>query len=88
MQIFTFPGHSRTIVGYEVLKDNSIRLLIFDPSIPREDMETFKEKDLNAQSMRPLRKSLAQMKAKQYQIVGVQGVIGSDREHQVSDLIG
>ena len=26
-------GHSRTIVGYDMLKDKSVRLLLFDPSM-------------------------------------------------------
>ena len=77
-------GHSRTIIGYEVLKDNSIRLLIFDPSMTHSDLQSLKAKEFTAATMRPIRKSLAQMKSKQYQIVGVTGVYTNDREHQVS----
>ena len=75
-------GHSRTIVGVEELKDGSLRLLIFDPSCSRKQMRQFLG-DINANLMRCLRRSPNSLKAKQYQIVAVIGVL-SEQEYEVS----
>ncbi|KAL4233294.1 hypothetical protein ACF0H5_007978 [Mactra antiquata] len=74
-------GHSRTIVGVEELKDKSIRLLIFDPSVRKKQMQLF-HSIVNANLMRTLRKSLDNLKAKQYQIVAVVGILS---EHEYKD---
>lgn len=67
-------GHSRTIVGIEELKNKQLRLLIFDPSTPKKQMQLF-HSIVNANIMRTLRRSQEGLKAKQYQIVAVTGII-------------
>ena len=80
--IFLCLGHSRTIVGIEILKDKSVRLLIFDPSTSKKQINLF-HSIVNANLMRTLRRSIQGLKSKQYQIVAVTGVI-SDHEYDVS----
>lgn len=77
-------GHSRTIVGIEELKDKSLRLLIFDPSARKKQMQLF-HSIVNANLMRTLRKPLENLKAKQYQIVAVVGVLSEQeyKEHKI-----
>jgi len=73
-------GHSRTIIGVEETKDGSLRLLIFDPSSSRKQMRTFlcDEQPISANLMRCLRRTPSGMKAKQYQIVAVTGVLTNE----------
>ncbi|PIK39973.1 putative zinc finger with UFM1-specific peptidase domain protein [Apostichopus japonicus] len=80
-------GHSRTIVGYEVLKDGAIRLLLFDPSAKPNDMATLRAGNVTGAALKPLRKTLGQLKHKQYQLVAVTGLITSDREYEESKLL-
>ena len=79
-------GHSRTIVGIEVLstsgaavnRDSNYRLLVFDPSHSRSNMISLVKQPVTseavAQVMRMLRKAPSTIKSKQYQIVAVTGV--------------
>ncbi|ELU00214.1 hypothetical protein CAPTEDRAFT_100653 [Capitella teleta] len=77
-------GHSRTIIGIEELKDGSLRLLIFDPSCNRRQMQPFlTDGCVTPQLMRMLRRPLNSLKAKQYQIVAVTGTLNNN-EWQVS----
>ncbi|XP_022107620.1 zinc finger with UFM1-specific peptidase domain protein-like [Acanthaster planci] len=80
-------GHSRTVVGCEVHKDGSIRLLLFDPSYQVSDMQGLGLAKLDEYAMRPVRKSLAQMKSKQYQIVSVDRLMTSDQEYEQSKIL-
>lgn len=80
-----YTGHSRTIVGVEELKDGQLRLLLYDPSCSRKQMLQFINGDISANLMRCLRRSLHSMKAKQYQIVAVVGIL-NDREFEVHVL--
>ncbi|XP_038077960.1 zinc finger-containing ubiquitin peptidase 1-like [Patiria miniata] len=80
-------GHSRTIIGCEVHKDSSIRLLLFDPSYKVIDGQGLGSAKLDAYAMRPIRKSLTQMKAKQYQIVSVDRLMTSDQEYEQSKVL-
>ena len=80
--LFLCSGHSRTIVGIEILKDKSVRLLIFDPSTSKKQINLF-HSIVNANLMRTLRRSIQGLKSKQYQIVAVTGII-SDHEYDVS----
>lgn len=73
-------GHSRTIIGLEELKDGSCRLLLFDPSFTKKQMQQFYG-EINANVMRILRRSIHGMKAKQYQIVAVVGIL-NEKEYQ------
>lgn len=79
-------GHSRTIIGVEILKDGEVILLILDPGI-----ESFKIDNMLASSnpfstLKLVRKSLSNMTSEQYQIVSVCGVITSEEEYQVSRM--
>ena len=79
-----WAGHSRTIIGVEELKDGSCRLLIFDPSCSRKQMQQFvgDVNSINVNLMRTLRRTLHSMRAKQYQLVAVVGVL-TDKEYEV-----
>ncbi|XP_033117128.1 zinc finger-containing ubiquitin peptidase 1-like [Anneissia japonica] len=66
-------GHSRTIIGYEQLKDKSIRLLLFDPSFSQKQIGLLKTSELTGYALKPLRQTLTNFKSKQYQIVAIQG---------------
>lgn len=77
-------GHSRTIVGVEELKEGVIRLLIFDPSTSKKQMQLFNG-FINSNIMRIIRRSIHGLKAKQYQIVAVTGILEDKayEEHKV-----
>ena len=60
-------GHSRTVVGVEQVVGAAIKLLILDPSHSPTSVQQ--------NTMRLVRKTLASMKSKQYQVVVVRGVI-------------
>ncbi|XP_070568817.1 zinc finger-containing ubiquitin peptidase 1-like isoform X2 [Ptychodera flava] len=79
-------GHSRTIIGYEQLKDGSMKLLLFDPGQPTKTMKEFLSGHITGQTMRFLRKPLTYMKSRQYQIVSVDGIL-SERDYQRSKVI-
>ena len=85
-------GHSRTIVGIEVLSASAasansgtnLRLLIFDPSHSKSHMATLLKASPTStdvgQVMRMLRKAPPAIKCKQYQIVAVSGHYANERE--------
>lgn len=77
-------GHSRTIIGVEHLKDGTVRLLVFDPSHSKTQMELFNNTATATNGMRLIRRPLVAMKARQYQIVAIAGIIETDQEFQVS----
>ena len=70
-------------MGIEQLKDGQLRLLLFDPSCSRKQMHQFVHGEITANLMRCLRRSLHSMKAKQYQIVAVAGIL-TEQEFEVS----
>jgi hypothetical protein len=78
-----FIGHSRTIVGVEQLKDGGQCLLVFDPSHSPRQMAQFRNTSTAVAGMRLIRKSLAAMKARQYQVVAVCGIMDTEYEYQV-----
>ncbi|XP_072153290.1 zinc finger-containing ubiquitin peptidase 1 isoform X2 [Bemisia tabaci] len=80
-------GHSRTIIGVEQLKDEFVNLLVLDPSHPKSQMEKLKSTSPAISSLRLLRKTLYDMKAKQYQIVVVCGLVNSEAEYQRSKVL-
>ncbi|XP_040572651.1 zinc finger-containing ubiquitin peptidase 1 isoform X2 [Lepeophtheirus salmonis] len=76
-------GHSRTIVGVEVLKkNNSIRLLILDPSHSHSQIS----KGLSPTNLKDtkvlhlMRKNICSIKSRKYQIVAVTGTYSSEQE--------
>jgi hypothetical protein len=84
--MFTYlfvSGHSRTIVGVEQLKDGGQCLLVFDPSHSPRQMAQFRNTSTAVAGMRLIRKSLAAMKARQYQVVAVCGIMDTEYEYQV-----
>ena len=76
--IYLFPGHSRLVIGVEEHsgKDGGLYLLLFDPSHSAKQMQSLLE-DIQSSSsgLRHLRRSLKQMRCKQYQIVYVDGIM-------------
>lgn len=67
-------GHSRTIIGVEQLQSGSLQLLLFDPSSSKKHMLQFVH-GINANLMKSIRRPLHSMRAKQYQIVAVTGIL-------------
>jgi len=71
-------GHSRTVVGVEKLVGTT-KLLILDPS--------HSPVNLQQNTMRLVRKTLASMKSKQYQVVVIKGVIGTEARRDSKKVI-
>lgn len=71
-------GHSRLVIGVEEHsgKDGGLFLLLFDPSHSTKQMHSLLD-DIQTSSsgLRHLRRSLKQMRCKQYQIVYVDGIM-------------
>lgn len=83
--MFSFiEGHSRTIVGVEQLKDGTVLLLVLDPSHSPHQMADLRGTATAMSAMRFIRKSLAAMKARHYQVVAVCGIMDTESEYQVS----
>lgn len=82
--ISLFVGHSRTIIGVEQLRDGSITMLVLDPSHSPAQMAQFNSTSSALGAMRLVRKSIAAMKARQYQVVAVTGIMETDLEYHVS----
>ncbi|KAF8777998.1 Zinc finger-containing ubiquitin peptidase 1 [Argiope bruennichi] len=80
-------GHSRTIIGLEELQDGSLQLLVFDPSHSKSQMEQFSSTALNSNAMRLIRRPLSALKARQYQLVYVDGIIENEDEYQHMKII-
>lgn len=72
-------GHSRTIVGVEQLSDQSLRLLIFDPSTSKKQMQQFLSV-INPTVMKTIRRTECGLRSKQYQIVAIDGLV-EDKEY-------
>lgn len=78
---FQHQGHSRTIVGIEILKNGSVvRLLVFDPSNSRMNAMLSRGEAPARDAVKSLRKQSAAVKSRQYQIVAVCGIYASDQE--------
>lgn len=87
IKTFYTAGHSRTIIGLEELQDGNLQLLVFDPSHSKSQMEQFSSTALNSNAMRLIRRPLSALKARQYQLVYVDGVIETEDEYQVKYYI-
>lgn len=79
-------GHSRTVVGVEVLPNN-LNLLVLDPSHAPRQMAQLCDTTSGMNSMRLIRKGSGTMRARQYQLVCVTGVMTSEQEFQRSKII-
>ncbi|GFT01299.1 zinc finger-containing ubiquitin peptidase 1 [Nephila pilipes] len=75
-------GHSRTIIGLEELQDGNLQLLVFDPSHSKSQMEQFSSTALNSNAMRLIRRPLSALKARQYQLVYIDGLLETEDEYQ------
>lgn len=80
-------GHSRTIIGVEQLRDGSITMLVLDPSHSPAQMAQFNNTSSALGAMRLVRKSIAAMKARQYQVVAVTGIMETDLEYHESKVL-
>ncbi|KAJ8686629.1 hypothetical protein QAD02_022423 [Eretmocerus hayati] len=80
-------GHSRTIIGVEQLRDGSIIMLVLDPSHSPAQMAQFNSTSNAATAMRLVRISTAAMKARQYQIVAVVGIMDTEFQYQQSKVL-
>lgn len=86
---FCPTGHSRLVIGVEEHsgKDGGLYLLLFDPSHSAKQMQSLLE-DIKSSSsgLRHLRRSLKQMRCKQYQIVYVEGIMDPPEMEQSKTL--
>ncbi|KFM75962.1 Zinc finger with UFM1-specific peptidase domain protein, partial [Stegodyphus mimosarum] len=80
-------GHSRTIIGLEELRDGNLQLLVFDPSHSKSQMEQFNSTALNSNAMRLIRRPLSALKARQYQLVYVDGILDTEEEYQKTKIM-
>ncbi|XP_028142955.1 zinc finger-containing ubiquitin peptidase 1-like isoform X3 [Diabrotica virgifera virgifera] len=80
-------GHSRTIMGIEIHRDGSLILLVLDPSHSPLQMAQLGDTNSASTALRLLRKNESAMKARQYQIVAVLGMIEGDYQYQQSKII-
>lgn len=78
--VYTYSGHSLTVVGVEKLSDGTILLLVLDPSGHYDKLRT----EAGMASMAHIRKYLHNFKSKQYQLLTVTGIMTSDSEFEVS----
>lgn len=71
-------------MGVERLRDGSITMLVLDPSHSPSQMAQFNSTSSAPGAMRLVRKSTAAMKARQYQVVAVTGIMDTEEQYQVS----
>ncbi|XP_019735532.1 zinc finger-containing ubiquitin peptidase 1 isoform X2 [Hippocampus comes] len=73
-------GHSRSIVGLEQRKNGSLCLLLLDPGSPSSDTMKLMSRDTASTAIRHVRKLPGSLKHKQYQVVGVEGVLSAEEK--------
>ncbi|XP_049586533.1 zinc finger-containing ubiquitin peptidase 1 isoform X1 [Syngnathus scovelli] len=73
-------GHSRSIVGLEQRKTGSLCLLLLDPGSPSSDTMKLMSRDTASIAIRNVRKLPGSLKHKQYQVVGVDGVLSTEEK--------
>ncbi|XP_061631384.1 zinc finger-containing ubiquitin peptidase 1 isoform X2 [Phyllopteryx taeniolatus] len=73
-------GHSRSIVGVEQRKNGSLCLLLFDPGSSSSDTMKLMCRDTASVAVRHIRKLPGSLKHKQYQVVGVDGVLSAEEK--------
>lgn len=66
-----------------MLRDETVILLVLDPSHTPAQMGELRGTNTALSAMRLIRKSLAAMKARHYQVVAVCGIMDTDAEYQV-----
>ncbi|XP_045105680.1 zinc finger-containing ubiquitin peptidase 1-like isoform X2 [Portunus trituberculatus] len=82
-------GHSRTIIGVEQLggTEGGVRLLVLDPSHSPAQVSQLLHTQTAPSAMRLLRKPLSSMRAKQYQMVVVAGLMQTEIEYKQSKVL-
>ncbi|XP_072945045.1 zinc finger-containing ubiquitin peptidase 1-like [Epargyreus clarus] len=82
-------GHSRTIIGYERHKDGKATLLVLDPSHSPAQVRQVVCGGTAACSaaLRLLRRGAAALRARQYQLLAVTGLIATDDEYEASKVL-
>lgn len=87
-------GHSRTIIGYEKHRDGKSVLIVLDPShAPAQVRQILHASSVAgasnpvAAAMRPLRRGSAALRAKQYQLVAVTGIMETEAEYEVAKVL-
>ncbi|XP_047032080.1 zinc finger-containing ubiquitin peptidase 1-like [Helicoverpa zea] len=82
-------GHSRTIIGYEKHKDGKATLLVLDPShSPAQVRQVVCGSSAScAAALRLLRRGAPALRAKQYQLLCVSGVISDTQEYEASKVL-
>lgn len=69
------------------MRDGSKTMIVLDPSHTPMQMGQFNSTSSAPGAMRLIRKSTAAMKARQYQIVAVVGIVENDSRYQVNETI-
>uniref|UniRef100_A0A2L2YQB0 Zinc finger-containing ubiquitin peptidase 1 n=1 Tax=Parasteatoda tepidariorum TaxID=114398 RepID=A0A2L2YQB0_PARTP len=80
-------GHSRTIIGIEELQDGSLQLLVLDPSHSKSQMEQFNSTSSVSNAIRLIKRPISALKARQYQLVYVDGVLETEEEYQSMKIL-
>lgn len=82
-------GHSRTIIGVEQLggTEGGVRLLVLDPSHSPAQVSQLLHTQTAPSAIRLLRKPLSSMRAKQYQMVVVAGLMQTELEYKQSKVL-
>ncbi|XP_049876021.1 zinc finger-containing ubiquitin peptidase 1-like [Pectinophora gossypiella] len=82
-------GHSRTIIGYEKHKDGKATLLVLDPSHSPAQVRqvVVGGPAAGAAALRLLRRGGAALRARQYQLLAVAGVMAGDHEYESSKVL-
>ncbi|XP_053611212.1 zinc finger-containing ubiquitin peptidase 1-like [Plodia interpunctella] len=82
-------GHSRTIIGYEKHKDGKATLLVLDPSHSPAQIRQVLSGNTAAcvTALRLLRRGAPALRAKQYQLLAVTGIMTSDEEYEASKVL-
>jgi len=77
-------GHSRTIIGYEQFRNGNIRLLIFDPSTSKIEIEKFFNNPNDKAHL--FRRSLQSFQKSVYQILVIRGLLKPDEREAAKKL--
>ncbi|XP_028042419.1 zinc finger-containing ubiquitin peptidase 1-like [Bombyx mandarina] len=82
-------GHSRTIIGYEKHKDGKATLLVLDPShSPSQVRQVLCGSTASCSTaLRLLRRGSPALRARQYQLLCVTGLMASDEEYEASKVL-
>ncbi|XP_014667396.1 PREDICTED: zinc finger with UFM1-specific peptidase domain protein-like [Priapulus caudatus] len=73
-------GHSRTVVGCERRADGGVHLLVFDPSASTESVR--RAASSAPSLLKLLRRSARTLRAPQYQLIVVRGVMTTEEEYE------